>query len=82
MALGAFATLTAELVHTGVELAGRDTKVAQLRQALTSRVIPQGSAHAPEVAGPQEPFGQPTAAGTKKMYQLLRSCPRVARART
>jgi len=29
MALGAFAALTAELVHTGVELAGRDAEVAQ-----------------------------------------------------
>jgi hypothetical protein len=38
MALGAFATLTAELVHTGVELASRDAEVAQLRQALTSRI--------------------------------------------
>jgi signal transduction protein with GAF and PtsI domain len=38
MALGAFATLTAELVHKGVELAKRDAEVAQLRQALTSRI--------------------------------------------
>ena len=39
MALGAFvATVTAELIHTGVELASRDTEVAQLRQALTSRI--------------------------------------------
>jgi chromosome segregation ATPase len=37
-ALGAFAVVTAELVRTGVELAVRDAEVAQLRQALTSRV--------------------------------------------
>jgi GAF domain-containing protein len=37
-ALGAFAAVTAELVRTGVELAVRDAEVAQLRQALTSRV--------------------------------------------
>jgi signal transduction protein with GAF and PtsI domain len=38
MALGAFATVTAELVHTSVALAARELEVAQLRQALTSRV--------------------------------------------
>jgi GAF domain-containing protein len=37
-ALGAFAIVTAELVHTAVELAGREVEVAQLRQALSSRV--------------------------------------------
>jgi signal transduction protein with GAF and PtsI domain len=37
-ALGALAVVTAELVSTGVELAVRDREVAQLRQALTSRV--------------------------------------------
>jgi hypothetical protein len=37
-ALGAFAVVTAELVSTGVELAVRDVEVAQLRQALGSRV--------------------------------------------
>jgi GAF domain-containing protein len=37
-ALGAFAVVTAELVSTGVELANREVEVAQLRQALTSRV--------------------------------------------
>jgi AmiR/NasT family two-component response regulator len=36
MALGAFATLTAELVRTGAELVSRDLAMAQLRQALTS----------------------------------------------
>jgi hypothetical protein len=38
MALGAFATLTAELVRTGVELISRDREMAQLRQGLTSRI--------------------------------------------
>jgi signal transduction protein with GAF and PtsI domain len=37
-ALGALAVVTAELVSTGVELATREVEVAQLRQALTSRV--------------------------------------------
>jgi hypothetical protein len=37
-AVGAFAIVTAELIRTGVELAVRDVEVAQLRQALTSRV--------------------------------------------
>jgi signal transduction protein with GAF and PtsI domain len=37
-ALGALAVVTAELVSTGVELAVRDREVAQLQQALTSRV--------------------------------------------
>ena len=37
-ALGAFAVVTAELVSTGVELAIREVEVAQLRQALASRI--------------------------------------------
>ena len=37
-ALGALAMVTAELVSTGVELANREVEVAQLRQALASRV--------------------------------------------
>ncbi len=37
-ALAGLAAVTAELVRTGVELTGRDVEVAQLRQALTSRV--------------------------------------------
>jgi GAF domain-containing protein len=36
--LGAFAIVTGELVRTAVELANREVEVAQLRQALTSRV--------------------------------------------
>jgi hypothetical protein len=37
-AVGAFAIVTAELIRTGVELAVRGMEVAQLRQALASRV--------------------------------------------
>jgi signal transduction protein with GAF and PtsI domain len=37
-ALAALAVVTAELVSTGVELANHEVEVAQLRQALTSRV--------------------------------------------
>jgi ANTAR domain len=37
-AVGAFAVVTAELIRTGAELAVREVEVAQLRQALTSRV--------------------------------------------
>jgi GAF domain-containing protein len=37
-ALGAFAVVTGELVHTTVELANREAEVTQLRQALTSRI--------------------------------------------
>ena len=37
-ALGAFAVVTAELVHTAVELANHQVEVGQLRRALASRV--------------------------------------------
>jgi len=37
-AVGEFASVAAELVHAGVELANRGLEVAQLRQALTNRV--------------------------------------------
>ena len=37
-AVGEFAAVAAELVHTSVELASRELEVAQLRQALTDRV--------------------------------------------
>jgi GAF domain-containing protein len=37
-ALGAFAVVTGELVHTAVELANREAEMTQLRQALTSRI--------------------------------------------
>jgi hypothetical protein len=38
MALGAFATLPAELARTGVELISRNLEMAQPRQELTSRI--------------------------------------------
>jgi hypothetical protein len=60
-ALGAFAAVTAELVRTGVELAVRDAEVAQLRQALTSRVwIEQakGVLVATQGVTPEEAFQQ------------------------
>ena len=37
-AMGALAAVTADLIHTGAELAAREIEVAQLRQALVSRV--------------------------------------------
>jgi hypothetical protein len=37
-ALGALAAVTADLIRTGAQLAARDIEVAQLRQALVSRV--------------------------------------------
>jgi hypothetical protein len=37
-AMGEFAAVAGELVHTTVALASRDLEVAQLRQALTSRI--------------------------------------------
>jgi hypothetical protein len=37
-ALGALAAVTADLIHTGAELAAREVEVAQLRQALVGRV--------------------------------------------
>jgi hypothetical protein len=38
-ALGpSLAVVTAELVHTAVELANREAEMTQLRQALTSRI--------------------------------------------
>jgi GAF domain-containing protein len=37
-AMGEFATVAAELVHTSVELASRKLEVAQLQQALTNRI--------------------------------------------
>lgn len=61
MALGAFATLTAEPVRAGVELVSRDLEMAQLRQALTSRIwIEQGKGvlAASQEVTPDEGFQQ------------------------
>ena len=59
MALGAFATLTAELVRTGVELVSRDLEMAQLRQELTSRVEQaKGVLAATQEVTPDERFQQ------------------------
>jgi signal transduction protein with GAF and PtsI domain len=60
-ALGALAVVTAELVSTGVELATREVEVAQLRQALASRVwIEQakGVLAATRGVGPDQAFQQ------------------------
>jgi hypothetical protein len=38
VAMGEFATVAGELVHTNVKLATRELEVAQLRQALTNRI--------------------------------------------
>ena len=60
-AVGAFAILTAELIRTGVELAVRELEVAQLRQALSSRVwIEQakGVLAATEGVAPEAAFQQ------------------------
>src|SRR5512133_3367513 len=60
-ALGALAVVTAELVSTAVELANREVEVAQLRQALTSRVwIEQakGVLAATRGVGPDHAFQQ------------------------
>lgn len=61
MALGAFATLTAELVCTGVELVSRDLEMAQLRKALTSRISieqAKGVLAASQEVTPNERFQQ------------------------
>jgi chromosome segregation ATPase len=60
-ALGALAVVAAELVSTGVELANREVEVAQLRQALASRVwIEQakGVLAATRGVGPDQAFQQ------------------------
>jgi GAF domain-containing protein len=60
-AAGEFATVAGELVHTSVALATRELEVAQLRQALTSRVwIEQakGVLAATQGLSPDEAFGQ------------------------
>jgi ANTAR domain len=77
MALGAFATLTAELVRTGVELISRDLEMAQLRQAVTSRIwIEQakGVLAASKEVTPDEGFQQHRArarASSRKLADLV-----------
>jgi hypothetical protein len=78
MALGAFATLTAELVRAGVELVSRDLEMAQLRQALTSRIwIEQakGVLAASQEVTPDEGFQQLRArarSSSRKLADLAR----------
>ena len=76
MALGAFATLTAELVRTGVELVSRDLEMAQLRQALTSRVEQaKGVLAATQEVTPDERFQQLRArarSSSRKLADLAR----------
>jgi GAF domain-containing protein len=60
-AVAAFATLTAELVRTGVELAARELEVAQLRGALANRVWVEqakGVLAATEGVTPEAAFGR------------------------
>jgi hypothetical protein len=60
-AVAAFATLTAELVRTGLELAARELEVAQLREALANRVWVEqakGVLAATEGVTPEAAFGQ------------------------
>ena len=73
MALGAFATLTAELVRTGVELIGRNREMAQLRQALTSRISieqAKGVLAASQEVTPNERFQQLRARARSSLRKL------------
>jgi GAF domain-containing protein len=75
-AAGEFATLAGELVHTSVELATRELELAQLRQALTTRIwIEQakGVLAATEGVSPDQAFGQlrrRARASSRKLAQL------------
>ncbi|HJU02647.1 MAG TPA: GAF and ANTAR domain-containing protein, partial [Actinomycetes bacterium] len=75
-AAGEFATVAGELVHTSVELATRELELAQLRQALTSRIwIEQakGVLAATEGVTPDEAFGQlrhRARASSRKLVEL------------
>jgi ANTAR domain len=77
MALGAFATLTAELVRTGVELISRDLEMAQLRQAVTSRIWieqAEGVLAAIKEVTPDEGFQQhraPVRSSSRKLADLV-----------
>jgi len=74
----AFATLTAELVRTGAELVSRDLGMAQLRQALTSRISieqAKGVLAASQEVTPDEGFQQLRArarSSSRKLADLAR----------
>jgi uncharacterized membrane protein len=74
--VGEFAAVAGELVHTSVELAARELEVAQLRQALASRIwIEQakGVLAATQGVSPEEAFGQlrrRARASSRKLAQL------------
>jgi GAF domain-containing protein len=75
-AVGEFATVAAELVHTSVALASRELEVVQLRHALTSRIwIEQakGVLAATQGSDPEEAFQQLRArarASSRKLADL------------
>jgi ANTAR domain/GAF domain len=77
-AMGEFAAVAAELVHTGVELASRTLEVAQVQQAMTSRVwIEQakGVLAATQGSDPEAAFQQLRArarASSRKLADLAR----------
>jgi GAF domain-containing protein len=77
-AMGEFGAMAGELVHTAVELANRKLEVAQLQQALTSRVwIEQakGVLAAAEGTDPQAAFEQLRArarASSRKLAEVAR----------
>jgi len=78
MALGAFATVASELVRTGAELVSRDLGMAQLRQALTSRISieqAKGVLAASQEVTPDEGFQQFRArarSSSRKLADLVR----------
>jgi ANTAR domain/GAF domain len=77
-AMGEFAAVAAELVHTGVELASRTLEVAQLKEAMTSRIwIEQakGVLAATQGSDPEQAFQQLRArarASSRKLADLAR----------
>jgi GAF domain-containing protein len=77
-AMAEFATVSGEMVHTSVELASRELEVAQLQQALTSRVwIEQakGVLAATEGTDPQAAFQQlrrRARSSSRKLAELAR----------
>jgi GAF domain-containing protein len=77
-AMGEFAAVAAELVHTGVELASRTLEVAQLKEAMTSRVWierAKGVLAATQGSDPEQAFQQLRArarASSRKLADLAR----------